>query len=132
GGPVSDRMIYLNRHLAQNGLLYYRKSKDNPLQKAVRAVIRKGYNLLRSNLSSRQKVWLADLLPVLRDKAETSYTSFTEIDWTKTKAFCSEVLASPPSVWINLKGQRPQGIVEPADYEKVRNEVITKLGELKD
>ena len=131
-GPVSDRTIYLNRYLAQIGLLYYRKNTDNVLQKAARTVIRKIYRVLLDNLSSRQKIWLADLMPALRDKAETSYTSFTEIDWTRTKAFCSEVLASPPSVWINLKGQRPQGIVEPADYEKVRNEVITKLGELKD
>jgi predicted AlkP superfamily phosphohydrolase/phosphomutase len=77
-------------------------------------------------------VWLADLLPALRDKAETSYTSFTDIDWSRTKAFCSEVLASPPSIWINLKGLKPEGIVEPADYEKVRNEVIAKLAELKD
>jgi len=132
GGPVSDRTVYLNRYLAQIGLLHYRKSTDNPFQRAARGVIRSIYTVLISNLSSRQKIWLADLMPALRDKAETSYTSFTEIDWTRTKAFCSEVLASPPSIWINLKGQRPQGIVEPADYEKMRNEVITKLGELKD
>jgi predicted AlkP superfamily phosphohydrolase/phosphomutase len=29
GGPVSDRTIYLNRYLAQIGLLYYRKNTDN-------------------------------------------------------------------------------------------------------
>ena len=127
GGPVSDRTVYLNRYLAQIGLLHYRKSTDNPLKKAARAVIRSIYTLLRSNLSSRQKVWLADLLPALRDKAETSYTSFTEIDWERTQAFCSEVLASPPSIWINLKGLKPQGIVDPADYENVRNKVIAKL-----
>jgi predicted AlkP superfamily phosphohydrolase/phosphomutase len=132
GGPVSDRTVYLNRYLAQIGLLHYRKSTDNPLKKAARAVIRSMYTVLRSNLSSRQKVWLADLLPALRDKAETSYTSFTEIDWERTQAFCSEVLASPPSIWINLKGLKPQGIVDPADYENVRNKVIAKLGELKD
>src|SRR4030095_9791553 len=132
GGPVSDRTVYLNRYLAQIGLLHYRKSTDNPLKKAARAVIRSMYTVLRSNLSSRQKVWLADLLPALRDKAETSYTSFTEIDWERTQAFCSEVLASPPSIWINLKGLKPQGIVDPEDYENVRNKVIAKLGELKD
>ena len=132
GGPVSDRTLYLNRYLAQIGLLNYRKSTDNFLKKAARAVMRKVYTLLRGNLSSRQKVWLADLLPTLRDKAEASYTSFTEIDWERTQAFCSEVLASPPSIWINLKGLRPQGIVEPADYDKVRDEVIAKLAELKD
>jgi len=132
GGPVSDRTIYLNRYLAQNGLLYYRQSTDKPVRQAVRAIIRGGYNFLISNLSSRQKTWLADLLPALRAKAEASYTSFTEIDWTRTRAFCSEVLLAPPSIWINLKGLRPRGIVEPADYEKVRDQIVAKLSQLKD
>jgi predicted AlkP superfamily phosphohydrolase/phosphomutase len=131
-GPVSDRTVYLNRYLAQIGLLHYRKNTENVLQKTARTIIGKIYKVALDNLSSRQKVWLSDLMPALRDKAQTSYTAFTEIDWTRTKAFCSEVLASPPSVWINLKGKWPEGVVEPADYEKVRDEVITKLGELKD
>ena len=39
---------------------------------------------------------------------------------------------SPPSIWINLKGLRPQGIVELAEYEKVRDEVMATLSQLKD
>jgi predicted AlkP superfamily phosphohydrolase/phosphomutase len=131
-GAVSDRTICLNRFLAQNGLLYYRPSNNKPAQKATRAVIRNGYNLLLSNLSAGQKVWLADHLPALRAKVEASYTSFNEIDWSRTRAFCTEVLLAPASIWINLKGVRPQGIVEPGDYEKVRDEVAAKLALLKD
>ena len=132
GGPVSDRVVYLNRYLSQMGLLHYATDTTNPLRTAVRAVIRGLYSLLRDNLNSRQKVWLADRLPQLRQKFENSYTSYTSIDWQRTQAYCSEVLASPPSIWINLKGLKPQGIVEPADYEKVRDEIVTKLGGLKD
>jgi len=132
GGPVSDRTVYLNRYLAQIGLLHYRKATGTALQRAVSTMIRAAYSLLRSNLTSRQKTWLADLLPSLRERFETSYTSFSNIDWTRTQAYCSEVLASPPSIWINLKGQKPQGIVEQADYERVRDNIVTRLGELKD
>jgi predicted AlkP superfamily phosphohydrolase/phosphomutase len=42
------------------------------------------------------------------------------------------VLASPPNVWINLKGVKPAGIVEPAEYSALTNFIIEKLGELKD
>src|SRR2546430_6163337 len=54
---------------------------------------------------SRHKTLLAELFPSLRKKAELAYTSFQHIDWNRTKAYCSEVLASPPSIWINLKGR---------------------------
>ena len=132
GGAVSDRTIYLNRYLAQNELLFYRQRSAGPAQKAIRAIMRAGYNFLLSNLNSRQKSWLAKCLPALRAKAEATFTSFTEIDWSRTRAFCSEVLLGPPCIWINLEGVRPLGIVESADYEKVREEVSAKLSQLKD
>ena len=61
-----------------------------------------------------------------------AYSAFTSIDWSRTKAYCSEVLASPPSIWINLKGVKPQGIVDPKDYDDLLNFIIAKLAELKD
>jgi predicted AlkP superfamily phosphohydrolase/phosphomutase len=94
--------------------------------------MRFGFSLLRSTLSSRQKSWLAHLFPKLHQKSEMAYSSFTSIDWTRTKAYCSEVLAAPPSIYVNLKGIKPQGIVDPADYDALINHIIAKLAELKD
>ena len=88
--------------------------------------------MLRSTLSSRQKSRLALLFPKIRQKSEMAYSSFTSIDWSRTKAYCSEVLASPPSIWINLKGIKPQGIVDPAEYNGLVEFIIEKLAELKD
>ena len=45
------------------------------------------------------------------------------IDWSKTKA----VAVRSSYVYINLKGREPHGIVEPEDYDKVVQEVITGL-----
>jgi predicted AlkP superfamily phosphohydrolase/phosphomutase len=42
------------------------------------------------------------------------------------------VLASPPNIWINLKGIKPHGIVDPADHAALTNFIIVKLQELKD
>ncbi len=132
GGPVVDRTIFLNRYLAQLGLLHYHKKATSGLRTVASKVLRFGFSLVRGTLSSRQKSRLAVLFPKMLKKTEEAYSSFTSIDWSRTKAYCSEVLASPPSIWINLKGVKPQGIVEPADYDALINFIIGKLAELKD
>ena len=132
GGPVVDRTIFLNRYLAQLGLLNYQKNAASPLHTLRKKAMRTAFAALRSTLTSRQKSKLAQLFPKLHKKSEMSYSAFTSIDWSRTKAYCSEVLASPPSIWINLKGVKPQGIVEPGEYDTLVNTIIAKLGELRD
>jgi predicted AlkP superfamily phosphohydrolase/phosphomutase len=138
GGPVVDRTLFLNRYLHHLGLLHYRKDESGSqhgrfgLRKIKLKILQGAYSLLRSSLSSRQKSRLAEIFPALRKKAELAYTSFVDIDWYRTKAFCSEVLASPPNIWINLKGIKPRGIVEPADYNALTDFISEKLRELKD
>src|SRR5437870_3718530 len=132
GGPTSDRVVYLNRFLAQLGLLHYLENNDSALKKLANSVIRRSYTLLCSSLSSPQKRKLANALPGMRKRFETTFTSFTDIDWSRTKAYCSEVLASPPSIWINRKGVKPAGIVEESEYEPLLKLISDKLKELKD
>ncbi len=132
GGPVVDRTIFLNRYLAQLGLLHYHEKAASGLRTLANKLLRLGFSLARGTLSSRQKSRLALLFPKMLQKTEMAYSSFTSIDWSRTKAYCSEVLASPPSIWINLKGLKPEGIVEPADYDALVNLIIAKLAELKD
>jgi len=132
GGPTVDRTIYLNRYLAQLGLLHYKGNTVSPLRKLGQKMLRASFSALRGTLTSRQKTKLAELFPKLREKSELAYSSFTDIDWTRTKAYCSEVLASPPSIRINLKGVKPQGIVEPAEYESLITSIIEKLADLRD
>jgi len=132
GGPVVDRTIFLNRYLAQLGLLHYHQKATSGIRTLGKKVMRFGFSLLRSTLTSRQKNRLALIFPKLRQRSEMAYSSFTSIDWSRTKAYCSEVLASPPSIWINLKGVKPQGIVDPADYNALVRFITEKLAELKD
>jgi predicted AlkP superfamily phosphohydrolase/phosphomutase len=132
GGPVVDRTIFLNRYLAQLGLLHYHEKATSGIRKLGNKILRLGFSLLRSTLSSRQKSRIALLFPKILQKSEMAYSSFTSIDWSRTKAYCSEVLASPPSIWINLKGVKPQGAVDPAEYDALVDFIIEKLAELKD
>jgi predicted AlkP superfamily phosphohydrolase/phosphomutase len=131
-GPVSDRMLYLNRYLAQLGLLKYRQEKRSPLQNLQRNLTRRIYKLLRSSLSSDQKKMIASLFPKLRERFDVAYTAYGNIDWSQTKAYCSEVLALPPSIWINRKGVKPSGIVEDSEYEPLIELITEKLKALKD
>ncbi|HEY4271544.1 MAG TPA: alkaline phosphatase family protein [Candidatus Udaeobacter sp.] len=132
GGPTSDRVVYLNRYLAQVGLLQYKETKAAPLQNMAKDFVRWSYNLLRGSLSSRQKIKLANAFPSLRKRFESAATSYSNIDWSRTKAFCSEVLASPPGVRINRKGVKPAGIVDESEYEPLLKFITQKLGELRD
>jgi len=132
GGPTSDRVIHLNRFLAQLGLLHYIETKDSPRQKAGKDFVRWSYNLLRGSLSSRQKIQLANTFPSLRKHFEAAATAYTNIDWSRTKAFCSEVLASPPGIWINRKGAKPAGIVDEGEYESLLQLITQEIGELRD
>jgi len=53
-----------------------------------------------------------------------------EIDWSKTKVWVEK--PGNCDIYINLKGRDPQGIVEPEDYEKVRDQVLDILLSWKD
>jgi len=53
------------------------------------------------------------------------------IEWDKTRAFYASV--SGRSVYVNLKGRQPHGIVEPGrEYEELRAELKERLLGLKD
>jgi predicted AlkP superfamily phosphohydrolase/phosphomutase len=51
------------------------------------------------------------------------------VDWEKTIAF---PYLEPPYVWVNLKGRDPKGIVDPEDYNTVRENIIKALYEMRD
>jgi predicted AlkP superfamily phosphohydrolase/phosphomutase len=132
GGPVSDRVLYLNRFLEQLGLLRYRKDTNSAFDRLKKQFFRSVYKILHTTLGPDQKKFLSALLPGSRERLEGAVGSFGNIDWSATKAYCSEILAAPPSVWINTKGDKPFGIVSEEEYEPLLREISEKIGGLKD
>jgi predicted AlkP superfamily phosphohydrolase/phosphomutase len=53
------------------------------------------------------------------------------IEWGKTRAYTS-VVSTGEGVSVNLRGREPNGIVEPRDYEAVRDDVAGALAEFRD
>jgi hypothetical protein len=66
----------------------------------------------------------------LKGQVPQALTSFNKIasriDWSRTRAYCPSAPGS--GLWINLKGESPEGIVSPgAEYERVVAELTEKL-----
>ena len=56
------------------------------------------------------------------------FLSNDDIDWSKTRVFATGFLCS--KLFINLRGREPEGIVNPRDYEYLREEIINELSAL--
>ena len=56
-------------------------------------------------------------------KVDENGNELPEIDWTKTKA----IQTRSNSIYINVKGRDPYGIVDPEDKYELEEEIITKL-----
>src|SRR5512135_1574531 len=58
------------------------------------------------------------------------FLSFGDVDWKHTKAFA---VSNFGQIYINVKSQRAQGIVEPGgEYERVRDQIIQSALALRD
>ncbi|CAN5721358.1 alkaline phosphatase family protein [soil metagenome] len=53
------------------------------------------------------------------------------IDWSRTTAYTS-VVSTGEGVSVNLRGREPEGIVDPRDYDRVRDDVAEALKEFRD
>ncbi|HJP65470.1 MAG TPA: alkaline phosphatase family protein [Actinomycetota bacterium] len=53
------------------------------------------------------------------------------VDWSKTRAYTS-IRSTGEGISVNLAGREPHGIVDPGDFERVRNEVAERVSEFVD
>jgi predicted AlkP superfamily phosphohydrolase/phosphomutase len=53
------------------------------------------------------------------------------VNWQKTRAYTS-IRSTGEGVSINLAGREPDGIVDPADYERLRDELLERLSSFRD
>jgi predicted AlkP superfamily phosphohydrolase/phosphomutase len=126
-GGNGSRAIFLNAWLEARGLLRFRTNTNGKiLPSVVDAAKNIGIKVVPSSLKRMifRKTQLAN-------KIESS-VRFALIDWGHTHAY-SEETPYYPSVWVNLRGREPDGIVMPGkEYEEVRDEIIDALGKWSD
>jgi len=122
-GTASDKVVHLNRFLAEHGFLVRREGLGRFVDRSAKGLRNLALRLLPAALAQqlfrRARTAAAEL---------ESRARFGGLDWSRTLAF-SEEANTHPGIWINLAGREAQGCVAPEEYEHVRNRVIQALGE---
>jgi predicted AlkP superfamily phosphohydrolase/phosphomutase len=129
-GPF-HKFFHVNNWLMREG---YLKIKRDPLSQAKLLLYRLGFtplNVLRvltavglSRLRKRVKRGRSQGL------LRRVFLSFHDVDWKRTKAFA---VGNFGQVYLNVKGLRPDGTVEPGeDYEATRDAIIQAALALRD
>lgn len=129
-GPF-HKYFHVNNWLHQIGLLQFRRT---PLSLFKRLLFRLGLTPVTAI-----KLAGAFNLNMLRKKVKRGrgrnlirrwFLSMDDVDWQRTPAFS---IGNFGQIYINVRGERPQGIVEPgAEYEAVRQQIIDAALALRD
>jgi predicted AlkP superfamily phosphohydrolase/phosphomutase len=70
------------------------------------------------------------LLATLREPAEVTSVKEVGIDWPRTTAWGEGGYYA--RVFLNVKGREPEGVVEPAEYEAVRDDLARRIAAIPD
>jgi len=119
----AENFIVLNNWLLDIGMLHL---KGDPWTRFKRLMFRSGFTL-------RNVHQVADRLGLARQAEyvagyfvdhllKLAFLSFLDVDWSQSRAYSFGRHLG--SIYINVKGREPQGIVEPGqEYETVRDEI---------
>lgn len=127
-------MLNLNRYLAEKGLLKFSTNKGITLQNVKSGGIKRMLHAYKWFVPSSIRSYVRSHLGArkfefIKGNIETTLLS-DGIDWTQTKAY---VIGAGGSIFINLIGREPKGIINPGrDYEILCEELTQTLMELRD
>lgn len=124
-GSSSDRVFYVNRALADAGLLTFAEARAGlGLAKRVKDL---ALTKIPPRLRDRLFRFGGAALPSWLE----SRARFAGFDWSRTRAFSDE-LNYFPAVWLNVAGREPFGVVPPGELAALRVEVRAALLALRD
>lgn len=128
-GPF-HKFFHINNWLAANGWLAFKRT---PVSLMKRAAFKLGFTPINA-LKWLTALGLSDMRKnVKRGRGGKTlrrfFLSFNDVDWVRTRAFS---VGNFGQVYLNVRGKRPQGAVDPADYERLRDEIIARAKELRD
>lgn len=118
-GGSSDKVVYLNRFLAEHGYLRWERGAGRA--SAFGLATKAGLALVPGR--AQQYMWR--MLGAGAGRAEAG-RRFRGIEWSETAAY-SEELSYHPSVRVNLQGERPGGVVPSSRRESLLDELVELL-----
>jgi predicted AlkP superfamily phosphohydrolase/phosphomutase len=123
----------------QNAILDYHKHVDGLLNRVLRhadddtvVFVVSDHGAKRMEGGIRINEWLRSegLLTTLREPTERCSLTDVGVDWDRTAAWGDGGYYA--RIFLNVKGREPQGTIDPADYERVRDELAAKLQAIPD
>ena len=123
-GGASDKVLYLNRALAEAGFLTLRQDFGMPAWRGLKEAA-----LTRLPPRLRERIFrsFGAVLPGWLE----SRTRFANIDMRRSVAFSDELNYFPAIHW-NLRGREPHGVLEPSDVPRAFSELTSALLSLRD
>jgi predicted AlkP superfamily phosphohydrolase/phosphomutase len=115
-GPSSDKVLYLNRALAEKGMLSFRDSRAS--LGASGGIVSRARSLAMQAVPPRAKHALFHAFGRALPGMLESRTRFSAIDFSRTRVFSDE-LNYFPALHYNLRGREPEGVLEPADVPRL-------------
>jgi predicted AlkP superfamily phosphohydrolase/phosphomutase len=121
--------LYLVPWLESLGLFQRHDQEDGWMSAAMDRLLRGASALADGLLSKRMRRRILRWLPGGRSGL-VSRLHKVPCDWSQTKVYTDYI---QPSLWINLRGREPEGIVSPgAEYEALRDLLIEQLESCRD
>jgi predicted AlkP superfamily phosphohydrolase/phosphomutase len=122
-GGSSDKVLYLNRLLAEHGLLSFKARHQRAEARLKELALRRFPPRLRERVFRIGNAWLPSWLE--------SHLRFGAIDMKRTTAFSDE-LNYFPGIYLNVAGREPEGTVRPVEKHETILRIRTALLAVRD
>lgn len=124
GAGLLEGIMFINKWLMDEGFLKFKKNPNLYIKSLINKLdlIPKTYRLASKFGLGK---WMKLIPGSFQHSLATSFISFKDVDWGKTKAYS---FGEYGQIFINLKGREPQGIVSKGEeYEQLLKEITQKL-----
>lgn len=129
GTAIGRRRLFLNSWLEEKGFLRLNRTVRGTLQRSARQVFR----LLKPLVPKEVRKKIVNEKPQLMRTLTRVNNSTDAVAWEGTKAFAIHLNFPTMGIQLNVRGREKNGSVEPgAQYEQVRDEVMTQLRTIAD
>jgi predicted AlkP superfamily phosphohydrolase/phosphomutase len=122
-GGSSDKVLHLNRLLADHGLLHFKPPRPDVGRRLKELALRRFPPRLRERIFRLGNAWLPSRLE--------SNVRFGNIDMSRTLAFSDE-LNYFPGIHLNIAGREPKGIVPESERQSAVIRVRAALMKVRD
>jgi predicted AlkP superfamily phosphohydrolase/phosphomutase len=131
GHRMVHSRVHLNTVLARGGELRFRR---DPRTRLKRAMFRLGVTSASAErLAHRLNLWKLFHYKMARGQRAkvtgAAFLSYRDIDWSRTRA---AAMGTAGSVYLNVRGHRPEGVIPPERYEAERERLGRLLSDLRD